>query len=110
MFKETDQKYTHGQNLKVISSRLRDGISLEEFESLKNLPISTLWTVKDLLTANMRCGYIKYSEGKFSTIQATVQVGLTSDEEDLLNQKALELGIEPGLLAEKYILEGLLNN
>ena len=74
---------------------------VEEFEDLKNLPVSSQWTIKDLLTANLRCGYIKYSEGKFSTIRATIEVGLTSNEEDLLNQKALELGIEPGLVAEK---------
>lgn len=110
MTTEIDQENTHNNNLNEISKKLRIGISLEEFESLKNLPITTQWTVKDLLTANLRGGYIKYSEGKFSTVHATVQVGLTSTEEDLLNQKALELGIEPGLLAEKYILKGLSNN
>ena len=110
MNKETQSENTIHQNLNEVCKKLRGGMSLEEFESLKNLPISTQWTVKDLLTANLRCGYIKYKEGKFSTVQATVQIGLTSDEQDLLNQKALETGLDPSDLAEKYILEGLSNN
>ena len=110
MTKEAQEASTRAQNLIAISNKLRQGVTVEEYEGLKDLPVAMGWTVKDLLKANLQCGYIKYKEGKFTTIQATIKVSLTPDEENSLNQKAAKEGLEPNELAERYILNGLSNN
>ena len=110
MNKEIKEENNQHYNLSIINNMLRSGITREEYEGIKDLPVSSRWTVQDLVTANLRCGSIRYKEGKFTTIQSTVKIGLTSNEEAILNQKAVEAGLNPTELAEKYVTKGLSNN
>ena len=105
-----ESKNLFDRNLREISEKLKYGLTKEELETSANLPISPDWKVKDLIEANLKTGYIRYNEGKFTTLVTSVEVKLTNDEEDILNQKAVEFGLSPQELVKEYIIKGLSSN
>jgi len=101
------QQDSFGRNLEMISSRLRKGLSPLELESISSLPVSRDWNVRDLIEANLRSGYIKLIEGRLTTTSATFKINLSEEEEDVVNQKAIEYGLSAEELIRKIIGMGL---
>ena len=106
---DIEKENSFATNLNMISNKLKSGLTQQELELQKDLPISPDWKVKDLIEANLRTGFVKYSGVKFVTTQAIINIRLTIDEEDILNQKAVEAGLSVEELVEDFVLRGLAN-
>lgn len=100
---------TFAENLEKISIQLRNGLSVEELERERNIPVSYEWNVGDLVAANLKTGYIRLYEGKFLTTLTSVNVRITLDEEEVLMQRAVEAGVTPNELAGNILAKNLRN-
>jgi hypothetical protein len=98
---------SHQKNLSLISNLLRTGIGPDDFEKIKNIPVSDSWIAKDLIEANLKSGYINLREGKFTTTQITIGVKLTADEFDIVCTKAVEKGMSAEDLILEIVVKGL---
>lgn len=95
------------KTLREVSRSLASGMTAEEFEVKQNLPISSEWTVRDLVEANLKAGYIRWREGKFITTNSSVSAQVSHKEYETLRKRAEKLGMTVSELAADYINKGL---
>lgn len=95
------------KTLREVSRSLASGMTAEDFEAKQNFPISSEWTVRDLVEANLKAGYIRWREGKFITTNSSVSAPVSHKEYESLRKKAEELGMTVSELAADYINKGL---
>lgn len=85
-----------------------DGISQEEIESIKDLPIGH-HSVEGLIKINQRLGYIIERGGKFYGA-SSLDVELTANEGKLLEEKAEKSGLSPTEFVSDIVLKALSTN
>lgn len=91
---ETDihDDFAYPDVINDINKKLTAGITPKEFTEIKSVRVSSTWTVEDLVTANLKAGYMRLIDGKLTVTNHPTRINLSPGQYDLLSEKAEESG------------------
>ncbi len=84
--------YANPDVIRDINRRLSRGMSPKEYEGLKTVQVSSVWTVEDLVTANLKAGCMRLIDGKLTVTNHPTRINLSPGQYDFLSEKAEESG------------------
>lgn len=84
--------YANPDVIRDINQKLCKGITPKEYQGIRNVRVSSVWTVEDLVTANLKAGYMRLIDGKLTVTNHPTRINLSPGQYDLLSEKAEKSG------------------